>query len=503
MKKHFVQIVVSALCLGIVVLVLPATASAQSSIPPEITTPDKVETRIGTLEFFDGYPTDATVQKVYDNLDLLRGVEVFLNFCPSASIYAIKEGSAAAGAGEPNQILIFEDLMDSKSIYLTGNTDTVYALTFLDLKKYGPTVVEVPPNVLGTLNDMLFRYIVDMGRTGPDQSRGGRYLILPPDYDGPVPFMGFHVSRSPTYWAVLVLRGFLVDGSPKPAAENYRNHLRVYPFSKADNPPPTEFVNASGNAHNTVHANNFKFFEEVNAVVQYEPRDVFDPESLGLLASIGIIKGKPFEPDARKRKILEEAAAIGNATARAITFKSRDPRMRIYEDGNWMTAFVGGNYQFLTGDYRDLDTRTMFYYFATVNTPAMVLKIVGMGSQYAWTNVDSEGRYLDGGKIYRLNIPANPPAKDFWSLVIYDPQTRSMLQTDNPFPSLNSERNNPVANADGSYDTYFAPKVPKGKENNWIQTVPGKGWFVVLRLYGPLEPWFDQTWRPGEIELME
>jgi len=133
----------------------------------------------------------------------------------------------------------------------------------------------------------------------------------------------------------------------------------------------------------------------------------------------------------------------------------------------------------------------------------MVTKIVGAGSQYAWTDRDGEGRYLKGDKNYKLNIPANAPAKDFWSVVVYDPQTRSQLQTGQPFPSRNNQKDKFVENADGSVDLFFGPKAPKGKENNWIQTVPGKGWFAILRLYGPLEPWFDKTWRPGEIELVD
>jgi len=145
----------------------------------------------------------------------------------------------------------------------------------------------------------------------------------------------------------------------------------------------------------------------------------------------------------------------------------------------------------------------MFFYIATVNTPAMVTKMVGLGSQYAGAMRDPDGNPFDGGKSYKLTIPANVPAKDFWSLVVYDTQTRSELQTSNPFPSLNKMRSPIESNADRSVDVYFGPKAPQGKESNWIETVPGKSWFVILRLYGPLEPWFDKTWKPGEIELMK
>jgi hypothetical protein len=145
----------------------------------------------------------------------------------------------------------------------------------------------------------------------------------------------------------------------------------------------------------------------------------------------------------------------------------------------------------------------MFFYIATVNTPAMVAKMVGLGSQYASAMRDPDGNPFDGAKTYKLTIPANVPAKDFWSLVVYDTQTRSELQTSKPFPSLNNLRSPIETNADGSVDVYFGPRAPQGKESNWIETVPGKSWFVILRLYGPLEPWFDKSWKPGEIELVQ
>jgi hypothetical protein len=136
---------------------------------------------------------------------------------------------------------------------------------------------------------------------------------------------------------------------------------------------------------------------------------------------------------------------------------------------------------------------------ATVNTPAMVTKMIGKGSQYAANNFDSDGKLLDGGVSYTLRIPANVPAKDFWSIVAYDPQTRSQLQTSQPFPARNNERHELRESEDGSIDLHFGPTAPPGRESNWIETIPGKGWFIILRLYGPTESWFDGTWRPGEI----
>ena len=410
---------------------------------------------------------------------------------------------AEQGAVKSNQVLIFDQLAHFNPLFLTANTDTVYAMIMLDLEKDGPTVVEIPPGTgPGTVDDAFFRFVTDMGRPGPDKGKGGKYLILPPGYDGDVP-PGYFVSRSPSYVNWIALRGFLVDGKPDAATKNFKEGLKVYPLAQAKNPSPMEFISGSKKAFNTIHANNAEFYDEIAHVMAKEPVDFIDPELRGLAASIGIRKDKPFAPDERMKAILVEAAAVANATARAIDFQTRDPSAYYYDNSQWKTAFVGGDHNWLIDGGmggRNLDARTSFFYQATVNTPAMVAKMPGVGSQYAYTETDAVGNYLDGAKNYRLNIPANVPAKDFWSVVLYDPQTRSELQTSQPFPSKNNKRDKLIVNADGSVDLFFGPTAPAGKEANWTQTVPNKGWYTIFRLYGPLEPWFDKTWRPGEIE---
>lgn len=491
------------------------TPGYNNEIPETIMTPDRVETRIGTLEFFDGMPDDDTVRMCYDNLDFLRGVETFLNGIPATSIEGIRLGQTSLGATEPHHCVIFDRLMDSDPLFLTGNTDTVYASLFLDLKRDGATVVEIPPKCgPGTVNDAFFRFVVDMGIPGPDAGAGGKYLILPPDDERDIhpPEGGmeavvdgetYWVARSTSYVNWLILRGFLVDGKPDAAAAMFKNGLRVYPLKDSRNPPAMKFISGSEKPFNTIHANDFHFYEELHDVIEREPVSMLDPELRGLFAAIGIQKGEPFAPDKRMMELLTDAVAVGNATARSIWLRSRMEGTQIYPDSAWCTGFVGGSHEWLKDNGeggRYLDARTLFFYMATVNTPAMVMKMVGAGSQYAAAYTDEDGNYLDGGKSYRLNVPAGVPAKDFWSVVVYDPQTRSQLQTGQPLPSKNNKLHELIANDDGSIDLYFGPSPPPGKEANWIETVPGKGWFTLLRLYGPLEPWFDKTWRIGEFE---
>lgn len=469
-----------------------AAYKMSTPIPPDITTPATVDTRIGQLQFFDGVPTPETAQKAYDNLDFQRGIEAFLNGIPGASMAAIRRGLREVGAVD-NTIGVFETLMDSKSLFLTANTETIYFWNWMDLKN-GPVVVETPPNILGVVDDFWFRYVTDMGNAGPDKGKGGKYLFVPPGYQGPLPSQGYYIVRTPTYGNLLFGRAFMKNGDPAPGVASLKAQLRVYPLAQAGNPPPTRFINLSGSKVNTIHSNTYKFYEEINEIVQEEPAGVYGPDMTGIFAAIGMEKGKPFAPDARMKKILTEAVAVGNATARSIDFANRDKAVKIYPDRQWNTPFVGGSYEWLNNGARNFDARTMFFYAATVDTPAMAVAMPGIGSQYAAANYDAAGKPFDGAKTYVLHVPPNVPAKDFWSVVAYDTQTRSMLQTDQPFPSLSSEKNL-ARNADGSVDVYFGPKAPPGKENNWVQTVPGKSWMTIFRLYGPLQPWFDKTWK--------
>ena len=281
-------------------------------------TPDQLKTRVGSLEFVDGVPSSETIETVYDHLDFVHGLNVYLDGFAGASTYAIRKGFREAGVAD-NQILMFSELMGSESVFLTANADTVYYLGVVDLTS-GPMVVETPPQALGVFDDMWWGWIIDFGLPGPDRGQGGRFLLVPPDCQGPLPDSGYHVGHSRTSRALLLGRSFLANDDPAPTVETIKRVLKLYPYAPGNHGtsvatllegqvqpaprpqvPETVFVEGSGKAFNTVPPSDFGFFELLNELVQEEPAGSTDAELLGQLAAIGIVKGKPFAPDARMR----------------------------------------------------------------------------------------------------------------------------------------------------------------------------------------------------------
>jgi hypothetical protein len=536
MKRLIRPLAVLVAC-AVLALSRLAAAQATTGIPPAITTPDTVQTRIGPLDFKDGMPSKDTVDKVYDNLDFTHAFEAFVNTLQGVSIRAVHKGLLSIGVKD-NEVLIFSGLMDAKSLFLTTNADTIYYLGMLDLTK-GPMVLEVPPKALGAIDDYWFRWVTDFGLPGPDRGLGGKYLVLPPGYDGPVP-SGFNIARARTNLVVWFGRSFLENNDPKPVAETIKRVTKVYPYEaggvgtpiaeflsgkarlgKITPPPPTVFHEGTGKVMNTIPPSDFSYYEMLNEVVQQEPAGSLDPELMGPIAAIGIIKGKPFAPDARMKKILTEAVALANATSRTLFMAPRDPTWYYYPGSGWQNMLFANGYEFETPipmitpegvkpfpptGYRQLDARTDFFYGVTGITPAMAMRLPGIGSTYLWTMVDANKQPLDGARTYKVTLPKDIPEANFWSFTLYDNMSRSMLDTPQRFPRAGSQSfPSPAAeaSADGSTTVYFGPTQPANvKRGNWIQTMPNKGWFVIFRLYGPLEPFFTKAWRPSEVELV-
>jgi hypothetical protein len=522
---------------------MPTTDATKTSVPPAITTPSSVEAGIGALEFTDGYPTREAAATLRDHLDYLHGVETFMNTIQGVSLYAMRKGFLDAGIND-GDVLIFSGLMDSRSLFLTANADTVYYISFLDLSD-GPLVLETPPDALGLLDDMWFRWVSDFGLPGADRGQGGTYLLVGPGYDGPLPEGGYYVRHSRTNHVWIGARSFINENpgdDPGPTVALIKERLKIYPYApggvgssigayltgqgrlgRTATPQSPRFVEGTGLAFNTVPPNDFGHFELLDALVQMEPAEALDTELAGQFAALGIVKDEKFAPDARLRKILDEAVAVGNAASRTLGMGAHPTEgFRYYEDDSawWISLWVGG-FDFtnpppeITPEgikpypnkgARRLHSRNSFFYTATGITPAMCMRLTGVGSQYLIANVDAAGEPFDGAKTYRLRLPKDIPAARFWSLTLYDNQTRSMLQTPQLYPRAGSqEYPSPAAEAedDGSTVIYISPSRPdEVAPGNWIQTDPESGWFVMLRCYSPLQPFFDKTWRAGEIELV-
>ena len=515
--------------------------------PAAITTPDEVETRLGTLRFADGMPSEDTLEKVYDHLDFAHAYEAVMGAMPWVNAHALRRGLLDAGIND-SEFIVFP-LLDAKSLIMTANADTPFAVGFVDLSE-GPMVLEAPPRVMGAVNDYGGGWVIDIGGSGPDRGLGGRYLLVPPGYEGQLPEGGFYVASARTTRVMAFGRVFLEGEDPAAAVRRLRDGFRVYPYTAGGvgtsfasflsgaaplgpvaPPPETVFHDGDGTVLVGTPPTDFTFYEYLDEIVQQEPVGTIDAELLGHIAAIGIVKGRPFAPDDRMKRILNEAVAVANAAARSLCMRPRDPGSYCYPDSAWMPLTIttsGCDFEtpppLIEGPVRDgvrtpesvvvspstgyiaLDARTLLYYGYVGISPASAMLVSGIGAQYIVATVDADKRYFDGGRTYRLTLPKDIPAARFWSLTVYDSQTRCMLDTPQRYPRAGSQNvPSPAAEAgaDGSTTVYFAPGQPDGiGRGNWVQTLPGRSWFVLLRLYSPLEPFFQQTWRPGEIELV-
>ncbi|MFD2167549.1 DUF1254 domain-containing protein [Thalassotalea euphylliae] len=494
MKKLLLSAVISSLVFSVA-----AEPTYKAKVPPEVVTPNKVtSTYLGEMNYTDGAPSKDTYVKARDFVDTATAVRVFLSGIPAASMQGMFAGHESIGM-KPNQTIgISEGMLNARGVWLTPNTTTPYVTSEVDVKN-GPVVLEVGTPVLGLLDNAAFMFTDRVGVTHPqDKGKGGKYFIYHKSYTGEVP-AGYIPIKSDGYQHWLLLR---IAGQKADAAKNIqalKNTMKLYPYGET---PKTEFINLTDVQYNTVHAMNEKFYDEINALIQYEPSNIWNEEWIALAKDLGIEKGKPFKPDARMKAIFIEAAKIATAEARATYFFPEDEVM-VYDNRQWFTPLISGHEFKDDNGIISADERTMFHFMATGITPDMVTKTEGQGSAYLLATRDADGKIFDGSKHYTVTLPKNVPVKAFWSFMIYDNQTRSMLETDQRDAGVDGLKKGLVVNKDGTITVHFSPTAPKGMENNWVQTMPGKGFNIIFRAYGPTKAWFDKSWRPSDLTLQK
>lgn len=480
-----------------------AGAFTITSAHAQTTTPDSVKTRIGDLKFEKGFPTEETTKKLFDEMDYQRAVQAYLWAYPVVSFESIRLGTLRDLGADLNDLVIADNYADPKGLWLTANDTTIYALSNVDLGKAGPVVVDIPPGmIVGLIDDFWQRSITDVGLPGPDGPKGGKFLLVPPGYKGDIPQTGYHVLQATNHNYNIMVRG-IVQSDDKDAAVANVKKVKVYPLSESNNPKPNKFVSMSGKVVDTLPPAGMAFWERLTAYINNNPVQARDLFYMGMLKPLGIEKGKEFKPDARQRAILEEAARMGDTMGRVMLFEGpeRFRQVEPFSGTHWHWVFQVNPVQ-QTDTYGQIDERLHYTYGAIYTTPALGVMKAGPGGNYVQAFKDKDGNRFDGGKSYRLHVPANAPAEQFWSLTIYDPATRSMLQNpgnDSARSSLDKLKTNP----DGSLDLYFSPKSPGGLEANWIETVPGKGFYPMMRFYTPKAGLFDGTWKLPDVEAVK
>src|SRR5215813_351990 len=449
--------------------------------------------------FKGGYPTAETIRKASDETDFQRAVAAYRFWYPTVSCEGMFTGNREVGARDNETMILMA--CGPRQVVFTGNSDTPYGAGVVDLKD-GPWVVELPPGpFIALAMDHHQRWILDMGLSGPDEGKGGKHLILPPGYKDQPPG-GYHTGRSNSFKINIAARAIPAKGDVKGALDALRT-IKVYPLNTAANPALLKFVDVSEKKIDITSLrweNKLAYWEKLRAIIEAEPVvDEFRP-MYGLLAALGMEKGKPFAPDARMKVILELAAKAGRDQMQVSAFASNRPDRMVWKDRKWeWVGLISDNGDFEKPAGLDVEARDRWFAQAVAASPAMFRRKVGSGSLYWLGHRDKDGVFLDGGKTYKLTVPQSVPAQLFWSVTVYDAQTRSQIQTDQDRAALRSmfELKDQTG---ATVDLYFGPKAPVGHKGEWIKTIPGKGWFVYFRIYGPQQPAFDGNWKPGDFE---
>jgi hypothetical protein len=462
-----------------------------------------LDTRIGKLDFELGVPTQQTAAKLYDEMDFQRAVQCYLWGVTIVNVEQNRQGLVHDTHAKSGDLALYNDYR-SKSTILAANNSTPYIFGFLDLSEKGPMVLDYPAGPsAGAVIDWWERPLTDVGIPSAEQGRGGKYLFVGPGQETPKDTTGYHVFRSRTFKTEFFFRTLDTDPAK---AKAFVDAVHIYPWSERDkNPPPTRMLTpkTDGSLFSQMIPRGMAYWESLSQALAGEPGEDRDRFFMAMLKSLGIENGKPFAPDARQKKILEEGAIVGEAMAKTITFRGRLSGLQYRPDTKWEFVLPPWfNPQQDVENSTQFEERTDLYYSAWGMSYGSITKTPGVGQTYVVSFVDKEGEPFDGAKSYRLHVPPNPPAKLFWSVTLYDIDTRVLIQNKTEKPDHVS-REDLDKNADGSVDIYLSPISPKSHEKNWIQTVPGRAWFVYLRLYGPLQPYYDRSWVLPDIEKMK
>ena len=472
-------------------LALPRTAGAQEMSP------------LVTQLYRGGWPASDEVRTLYEELLAQRAVQAYMLTLPTLNVIGMRDGSEATFGRGFNVLPIWKDRMNARTLVPTPNCDVVYSMSYLNLKETGPLVVYAPPNVIGMFTDFFQRTLTDVGAAGPDKAQGGLYLLLPPDYSGRVPG-GYFAFRSRTYNVFLFFRTVLAPGAEGPdtkVAVATAERTRVYPlYSLERDRPRMQFPNASPVRANMMYPTDFTYWEKLKAFIDYEPAECLDPVTRGMLATIGIVKGQPFAPDARRRELLTRAVDRAARMIFAMRIVPEGlPNAPYYPDRHYVNGWGGVDDAFFGPSYQSLDARAAYFQAAYSSAPAMVADIVGLGSKYPIAFRDANGDLLDGSRSYRLRLPPRIPAHLYWAVTIYNPHDGTMPETGQAFPSRN-QFDKVDTKPDGSVELYFGPTRPAdAPERNWIQTLRNRAFLVAVRLYGTDQTFYDQTWKPDDV----
>lgn len=499
MKTVHIRSLLAAALVGVAFTIPPALfAQEQGKLTP---LPDKltssVESRVGKVDFSKGLPTRKGIEQLFEIQDFQRATQLYQWAIPAIGVMGWHKASIANGKTGETDWVIYDDYVPRQGI-LTPNTEVSYVMTFPDTEKTGPLVLDYSEGgIVGIILDYWQRPHFDFGLTGPERgAKRGKVLILGPGQKAPQDIAGYHIVHMPTRFAFIGYR--VLDRSAK---DKLTPLNKIYPYSERGNPPPPTVIAATKD-YTQSHPRGLAYWESVNDLIQREPVEERDRFFLAMLRDLGIEKGKPFKPDDRQKKLLEDAALLGEEIAKLIVYEKRFIGNYYRPDARWQYALVVDPDQ-REDNHDQLDERTDWFYEAIASSYAMITKTPGVGSIYLSTYRDKDGDWFDGAKSYRLRIAPNAPMKQFWAVSVYDMDTRTLFRNETLKAEVSSKAKGLQQNADGSVDVYFGPQAPSGKESNWVQTVPGKFWFPYFRLYAPTEVYFNKSWPLPDIEKVK